>query len=112
MPTPRGDLAQLSESQAGKTVTINEIIGKLEALTVGGVITRTTTTPPGSPSEGDTHLVPTGATGDWAGQTNSIAHFLNGTWLFYPPKNGYVVFSLEDEALYFYKLSTTTWTAI
>ncbi|MBD2694440.1 DUF2793 domain-containing protein [Anabaena catenula FACHB-362] len=55
MPTPRGKLPQLSESQASKTVTLNEAFAILEALTVGGVLSRTLTTPPASPTEGDVY---------------------------------------------------------
>lgn len=112
MPTPRAELPQLSEAQAGKTITINEAFAKLEALTVGAAVTRTTTTPPSSPSEGDIYLIPAAATGAWQNKTNMIAHYLNGTWNFYFPKNGYVIFSLQDEALYFYKQTTDTWTQI
>ena len=96
MPTPRASLPDLSEGQAGKTTTINEALNKLEALTVGGIISRTTTTPPGSPSNGILYIVPASATGAWAGQTNKIAHYTNGAWAFYTPNSGWYLFSIAD----------------
>lgn len=37
------------------------------------VISTTTTAPPGSPTDGDTYYVPTGATGAWAGHAGELA---------------------------------------
>lgn len=96
MPTPRAALPELSEGQASKTTTINEAFAKLEALTIGGIISRTTTTPPASPSNGDLYIVPTSANGAWSGQTNKIAHYTNGAWLFYTPSSGWHFFSIAD----------------
>lgn len=96
MPTPRASLPDLSEGQASKTTTINEALNKLEALTVGGIISRTTTTPPSSPSNGILYIVPASATGAWAGQTNKIAHYTNGAWAFYTPNSGWYLFSIAD----------------
>ena len=94
--TPRAGLPQLSEGQAAKTVSINEALSKLEALTVGGIISRTLTTPPASPVEGDLYIVPTSATGVWSGQATKIAHYLNGAWQFYTPASGWHLFSIPD----------------
>ncbi|MFM6154946.1 MAG: DUF2793 domain-containing protein [Sphaerospermopsis kisseleviana] len=96
MPTPRSGLPQLSEGQASKATTINEALAKLEALTIGGVISRTTTTPPASPAEGDIYIVPASATGAWSGQNTKIAHYFNGAWQFYSPANGWYLFSIPD----------------
>lgn len=44
-------------------------------ISTGGpaVISSTLTTPPANPSDGDRYIVPTGATGAWAGQSGSVA---------------------------------------
>jgi hypothetical protein len=42
----------------------------------------------GSLSEGDTYIVPSGATGAWAGKTNQVAVYVDGAWLYIPPKRG------------------------
>lgn len=107
MTTPRAGLPQLSEGQASKTVTINEAFNKLEALTVGGIISRTTTTPPTSPTEGALYVIPADATGAWAGQSTKIAHYLNGAWAFYTPTNGWYLFSIADAGFIWF--NGTTW---
>jgi hypothetical protein len=44
-----------------------------ENSTGGTVLSATTTAPPGSPADGDTYYVPTGATGAWAGHAGEVA---------------------------------------
>lgn len=54
-----------------------------------------TATPPGSPSDGDTHIVAaTGATGDFVGQENNIAIWFNddSQWRFFTPTTGLTAF--------------------
>lgn len=51
------------------------------------VISRTTGTPPVSPTTGDRYIVPSGASGAWSGQTNKIATW-NGSWLLTSPVRG------------------------
>lgn len=61
-------------------------------------------TPPGSPSNGDAYIVPSGATGAWSGQTNKIAVWVgrSSAWAFYSPKNGWEARSLSNASRYFY----------
>jgi hypothetical protein len=60
----------------------------------GPVIDNTLTTPPTSGDDGDVYIVPSGATGAWAGQTNNIAELAgvntsgNLIWNFYTPVSG------------------------
>jgi hypothetical protein len=102
MPTSRAKLPQLSESQASKTVTLNEAFAILEALTVGGVLSRTLTTPPVSPADGDAYIVPSSATGVWTGKATNVAHYRNGTWQFYVPNTGWHLFSIPDVGFYYF----------
>ncbi len=64
-----------------------------------GVKSATLTTPPTSPATGDTYLVPAGATGAWAGQTD-LAQW-NGTtaWVFATPENSTII-GIADTMLY------------
>ncbi len=110
MTTPRANLPELSTAQASKETTINEAFAKLEALTVGGVIDRTLTTPPISPSDGDIYIVAASATGDWAGQDDNLAHYLNSSWRFYPPANGWHLFSIPDANFVWF--NGTTWNLV
>lgn len=48
----------------------------------------TTTTPPGSPTAGDSYYVPTGGSGAWTGHVGSIASYQNGQWAFYATPKG------------------------
>ncbi len=71
---------------------------RLGAVVGLSVKDRDLTTPPGTPREGDRYLIPTGATGAWAGKANQIAVRVGGTWEFYVPKVGWLCF-IEDEGV-------------
>lgn len=45
------------------------------------VLSRATTTPPGSPAAGDRYIIPSGASGAWAAQTNKIATWNGVSWV-------------------------------
>ena len=79
----------------------------LDALVQPWVISNALTTPPGSPSNGDAYIVPGGATGAWASQTNKIAAWQRGAWAFYTPKNGWQVYNRLDGGDYLY--NGTAW---
>ena len=93
------DLPYIMPSQAQKHVTHNEAIGMLDALVQLGVLDRDLTAPPGSPANGDRHIVAATATGDWSGQSGKIAHRLDGAWSFYAPKPGFLS-HVEDEDIF------------
>lgn len=88
----------IQPSQAQKHVTHNEAIRMLDALVQLSVIKRTRTSPPASFSEGDRYIVPTGATGAWAGQDYKLAVATNQVWKVYTPREGWIAY-VEDEAL-------------
>jgi hypothetical protein len=91
-----------------------KLLRALDALLNCSVISRTTTAPPGSPANGDRYIVPAGATGTWAGQTDKIASWTTadptapaGKWEFWTPKVGFRAYSQADSALYVY--DGTSW---
>ncbi|WP_116655191.1 DUF2793 domain-containing protein [Pelagibacterium sediminicola] len=55
-------------SQTHKHVTHNEAIRPLDAMVRLAVLDRDQTEPPAEPTEGDRHIVATGATGLWTGR--------------------------------------------
>lgn len=59
----------------------------IEACLPSGYISNTITSPPANPQENDKYIVPSGATGIWAGHTNEIAYYdlTNEIWEFYKP---------------------------
>jgi len=59
------------------------------------------TTPPGGESEGDRYLVISGGSGtDWAGEDNKIAQYVNSSWNFYTPQEGWFVWINDENKLY------------
>lgn len=78
------------------------------------VITKGTTTPPGTPSSGDRYLIGTDttaavATGAWAGKDGQIAEWNGSACTFVSPTLGTYV-SVDDEADGLYLFGGTTWT--
>lgn len=82
-------LPYIQPAQAQKHVTHNEAIRVLDTLVQLSVSDRDQTTPPSAPSPGDRHIVPTGASGVWAGQDHSVAVFEDAAWAFYAPQAGW-----------------------
>lgn len=56
------------------------------------VLTSGSTTPPGSPSAGDRHVVGASATGAWASQDHNIAEWNGSSWDFASSTTGYSAF--------------------
>jgi hypothetical protein len=84
MATEKLGLSEIVLSQAAKEITHNEALRQIEGRTVGAS-SRTTTAPPGSPTNGDVYIIPTGATGEWSGKTNQLAHRYGGVWNYWTP---------------------------
>jgi len=87
--SPRIGLPYLDAAQAQKHVTMNEALARLDVVAAARAETMTLTSPPATPGEGEAHLVPAGANGDWAGQDTNVAVFLNGGWDFIAPWEGW-----------------------
>ncbi len=82
---------------------------RLGAIVGLSVASRTVTTPPASPADGDRYIVPSGATGDWAGRADQIAVRINGVWEYHVPRVGWVCFIADEDKLAVYK--ATGWSA-
>ena len=59
----------------------NATLKALDALLSRQVISFTTATPPGSPTEGDMYYIPAAATGVWSGYSYHLAIYVDGSWL-------------------------------
>jgi len=65
------------------------------------VLSITTATPPGAPSEGDTYIIPaTGATGAWVGHDNEIAVWSGASWVFRTPIEGWQAYISDEDEYY------------
>lgn len=98
--TPNLGLPFIEGSQAQKHVTHNEALRILDAAIQVAVLDLTRTAPPSSPAEGERHVVATGATGAWAGQSNAIATWQDGAWAFLVPRTGWCIWSVADSVVF------------
>ncbi|TNF60716.1 MAG: DUF2793 domain-containing protein [Rhodobacteraceae bacterium] len=96
--SPRLSMPFLLPSQAQKHVTHNEALSRLDTLVQATAATRNLTTPPASPAAGETHIVPVGATGPWAGQDQAIATHDGTAWTFFAPQPGWRVYVTAEAA--------------
>ena len=91
-------LPYILASQAQKHVTHNEALRLLDAMVQLSVLDRTRTAPPVSPTDGDRHIVASGATGLWAGWDLNIAFWVDGVWMRLVPRPGWLAWIAADQA--------------
>lgn len=91
MPDETANLAlpYILSAQAQKHVTHNEALRRLDGM-VQLVIQTETSTPPGSPTEGQCFAVATSPTGAWSGKSGKLALFEDGAWTFLTPRAGWI----------------------
>jgi hypothetical protein len=100
--TAKLSLPLLAPSQAQKHVTVNEALGRLDAIVQLSALSRTITTPPVAAPEGETYLVPPGAVNAWSGKSGQVASWQNGGWLFLMPRAGWRAFVSSDAKTFLY----------
>lgn len=96
MTTARLNLPEMTAQQAGKHLTYNEAATLLDIFAASNINSISVSTPPTDPANGDTYLVPTGATGDWASHIGRLAYWFNSEWNFADLPTGWV-FEVRDE---------------
>ena len=79
----------LDAAQAQKHVTVNESLARIDMVAAAQALTMDQTVPPATPAEGEAHIVPGGASGDWSGREGEVVVFLNGGWDFISPWAGW-----------------------
>lgn len=82
MTTPILLLDEWEESQTQPQATVNKALRWLECFTQLSVISASTASPPVSPADGDRYIVPSGASGDWAGHETEVALYISTAWEF------------------------------
>jgi hypothetical protein len=94
--SPNLNLPYLLAAQSQKHVTHNEALRILDAFVQLTMLSRSLVTPPATPAEGDRYVVPASATGIWASQTGKIAAYLDATWMYYAPKEGWLTWIADE----------------
>lgn len=74
------------------------------------VIDKDLATPPGSPSTGDRYVIPSGATGAWAGNVGDITEYDGSNWQFLEPAVGFPVYVTDEQLLYYW--NGTAWESL
>lgn len=97
----------LEASQAQKHVTVNEALARLDAQIHLSVLSRALTTPPATPIEADRYLVAAAPTAAWTGQSGKLAMWLEGAWVFVPPREGWRMWVADEDQLLIY--NGVTW---
>ncbi len=87
--TARLSLPLVMPAQAQKHVTVNQALAMLDAVVQLSVVSSNLTVPPSAAAEGDSFIVPGGASGAWLGKTGAVAVWSNGGWMFLSPRAGW-----------------------
>lgn len=80
--SPKFGLPYIAEGQASPEVTHNAANNMLQIL--ASASKSIVNGPPGSPAEGDVHIVGTVPTGAFVGHANALAGRFGGAWVFVP----------------------------
>jgi hypothetical protein len=94
--TARLGVPLLVPGQGQKDVTMNEALLALDSLVGAVVQRRDLAMPPTGPVPGACWLVPDGAGGDWAGESDKLAAWTAGGWRFYALPEGMSLFVVAD----------------
>ncbi|MXP40058.1 DUF2793 domain-containing protein [Altererythrobacter soli] len=100
--TPRFSLPLLFAGQAQKEFSVNEAHALCDAL-LHAACEGEATAPPAEPADGETWIVGSGATGDWAGEDGRIAARQSGNWLFVEPLDGMRLFDRATGQVLLYR---------
>lgn len=108
--TSNMNLPLIAADQSQKHVTHNEALKIIDAFTHLSAINRTSTSPPGSPTEGDQYIIAAPATGDWAGRETQVVVYVDGVWVYIAPRDGWIIY---DEATEVHlKFNGGSWTLL
>lgn len=97
---------------------LRALLRGIDVLVMPAVISRTLSTPPGSPANGDRYIVGSSPAGGWS--SFGAGHFVSwttddpsnpsGVWFERVPETGWVVYSIADSAMYVF--NGTAWVAL
>lgn len=88
--TPRYQLPFLYSGQAQREFFVNEALSRIDML-LNPVVEQVLSIPPEAPVSGSCYIVGDQPTGDWIGQADALAGWIDGQWTFASPTAGLVV---------------------
>lgn len=105
--TPNIPVTKMTEAQNLKFVTFNEAMQLLGVLAQCVIYGRDTAPP--ATAEGRVCIVIATATGDFAGEEDNLAHYVDGQWEFYTPLEGWYAYVQDEDR--FYLFDGSAWVA-
>jgi hypothetical protein len=101
-----------SLGESGWNLEMDENLVTIDALLLLSVKSATTSTPPGTPSNGDRYIVAATATGDWLSQEGKVAQWDNAAsaWNFYTPQDGW--FCRAQDSQQSYVFASSAWNLV
>ncbi len=110
MTTFNLEIPELEPLQSSPHIPINAALRRIDALLSLGVLTfQTLNSPPGSPAEGDKHIVGAAPSGGWSAfDPDMFVYYANGVWEGVYPVEGLLVWSIPDTTLYVYSYEITS----
>ena len=99
-------LPLLAASQAQKHVTMNEALLDLDCLVNICVENAPQNDPPPAPSVGSRWLVGASPVGVWSGRAGCLAAWVDGSWRFFEPRDGWLVPSLASDWPFIFRSGT------
>lgn len=106
--SPKLGIRLVEVASTGQAAAANEAIFQLDTLTQCLVKDKDLATPP-TLVDGEAYIVAASPTGAWSGKAGYIAAAINGGWVFFQPKKGWLV-TAEDEGVK-YEYNGTSWVA-
>lgn len=100
--TPNLAMPLMDSSQNGKYLTFNNCLRRIDGVLRGNVIDSTLSTPPVSPTSGDTYIVAATATDAWATKEDDIAVWNGTAWYFTSPSEGWSVLDTTNDVHLYY----------
>lgn len=85
---------------------MNEALHRIDAVLNNAALDKDLSTPPASPTEGDTYIVAASPTGAWAGKASQLAYYQQ-IWRFIVPQAGIKIWVADEAA--FYVFNGTAW---
>ncbi len=97
--SPRLNLPFLQPAQAQKHFTHNEALRQLDLTVQLSLSSINATTPPAVPAQGEIHALDSAPVGDWTGQSDMLAAWLDNAWHFFAPQAGWRAWDISSGRL-------------